>query len=470
MAAADKANKRPLQPAEVVLGQPRQRQASAAPALLRRPTPPPQRAVPSGCRCAACGINEGRPHTDGLCSACWREEVVRETKELKRKREEELLFLSARGSSSSVLQAGGGAMTARAAPSASVCPALVPMPLTARSYAPEPRATAARVAASACASAPAAAAATEPAPSAAPEEQASEPMQLDTPSPQASATAATAAAFPVQARSAALDALNVAFRDDGRNAQRVSEYAEGIHTEMFELERRLVARPDCMDLQPDINKKMRAILFDWMVEVHERYRYRAETLFLAQNLVDRYLSVRLVTRGRLQLVGTTSMMIAAKFEEIDVPKAEEFAYITEDTYSKDEVIKMECEILTALDFEVVAATPVHFLDRLLRANGSDAVQRALTSYLLELGFLDVKWLRFLPSLAVSAAIFVSNDLMGRHPAWPAAMVHHSHYQEHDLAACATHLRAQLAAARDSTLRAVPQKYESEAYQQVSLHF
>jgi hypothetical protein len=65
-----------------------------------------------------------------------------------------------------------------------------------------------------------------------------------------------------------------------------------------------------MQKQKEITPEMRAVLHDWMVEVCEEYRLKPETLFLAVNYVDRFLSYMHVTRGKLQLVGVTAMFIA----------------------------------------------------------------------------------------------------------------------------------------------------------------
>ena len=44
-----------------------------------------------------------------------------------------------------------------------------------------------------------------------------------------------------------------------------------------------------------------------------------------------------VDRSKLQLVGTASMLIAAKFEEIHPPALKEFVFITDNSYTKQEV-------------------------------------------------------------------------------------------------------------------------------------
>ena len=62
---------------------------------------------------------------------------------------------------------------------------------------------------------------------------------------------------------------------------------------------------------------MRGILTDWLVQVHVRFRLMPETLFLCINIIDRFLSVRVVSLAKLQLVGITCLFITAKVEEIE---------------------------------------------------------------------------------------------------------------------------------------------------------
>ena len=90
--------------------------------------------------------------------------------------------------------------------------------------------------------------------------------------------------------------------------------------------------------QPLINKSMRAILVDWLVEVAEEYRLVPETLYLTINYIDRFLSSKvIIDPSKLQLVGVSCMLIASKIEEIYPPEISEFVYITNSTYTTDQV-------------------------------------------------------------------------------------------------------------------------------------
>ena len=67
--------------------------------------------------------------------------------------------------------------------------------------------------------------------------------------------------------------------------------------------------------QTEINWIMRAVLIDWMIEVSEEFSLKRCTLQLAVSYVDRYLSlVANLQKSQLQLVGTTALFIAMKFE------------------------------------------------------------------------------------------------------------------------------------------------------------
>lgn len=77
--------------------------------------------------------------------------------------------------------------------------------------------------------------------------------------------------------------------------------------------------PNYIDGQSEITWDMRATLIDWLLQVHLRYHLLPETLWIAINIVDRFLSKRVVSLVKLQLVGVTAMYIAAKYEEIIAP-------------------------------------------------------------------------------------------------------------------------------------------------------
>ncbi|XP_067160156.1 G2/mitotic-specific cyclin-B3 isoform X2 [Apteryx mantelli] len=141
-----------------------------------------------------------------------------------------------------------------------------------------------------------------------------------------------------------------------------AEYAKEIFDYMREREEKFVL-PNYMEKQPDISGDMRAILVDWMVEVQENFELNHETLYLAVKLVDHYLVEVVSMRDKLQLIGSTAILIASKFEERCPPCVDDFLYICDDAYKREELIAMEMSILRTLKFDINIPIPYRFLRR-----------------------------------------------------------------------------------------------------------
>jgi cyclin B len=97
---------------------------------------------------------------------------------------------------------------------------------------------------------------------------------------------------------------------------------------------------DYMAQQFDISDKMRAILIDWLIEVHDKFELMNETLFLTVNLIDRFLSKQAVARKKLQLVGLVALLLACKYEEVSVPIVEDLVVISDKAYTRTDVLEM----------------------------------------------------------------------------------------------------------------------------------
>jgi hypothetical protein len=120
-----------------------------------------------------------------------------------------------------------------------------------------------------------------------------------------------------------------------------------------------------------ISARMRAILIDWMWDVHGKYRLYPETMYLAVSLLDRYLQRVSVHRGNLQLLGLTALFLATKHEECWSPDKEALAALTDNAYSPRQILEMEASLLRTLAFRCAAPTPHHFLCAALQALNTD---------------------------------------------------------------------------------------------------
>ena len=191
------------------------------------------------------------------------------------------------------------------------------------------------------------------------------------------------------------------------NPQNVDEYFDDICEELAKNEDKFLADPDYMSNQSDINHRMRAILIDWLIDVHLKYRLLPQTMYIAVNLIDRYLSKAETNRAKLQLVGVTAMFIACKYEEIYPPELKDFVYITDGAYVKSDVLKMESKMLSKLNFDVTFPTQWTLFETYKRKLDLDDKTFKLAWFLMELCLIDYKILKFKMSQIAASAILIA---------------------------------------------------------------
>jgi len=158
--------------------------------------------------------------------------------------------------------------------------------------------------------------------------------------------------------------------------------------------------------QKEINSKMRSILIDWLIDVHFKFGFTDETLFLTVSIIDRYISFSQITRANFQLLGITALMIACKHEEIDLPKMDDFIYITDHAYVKNEMIKMEYDILNKLNFSFLYPSPIKFFEYLSLHFNFDKKMHMMGKYLMESFLLDIKNFKYKPSIIACACAYI----------------------------------------------------------------
>jgi len=247
----------------------------------------------------------------------------------------------------------------------------------------------------------------------------------------------------------------------------VPEYAADIYEYLREAEQCHRPRVSYMTKQTDITASMRWILVDWLVEVAEEYSLHSETLYLAVSYIDRFLSHMSVKRDKLQLVGTTAMFIAAKYEEIYPPDVGQFAYITDNTYKVTQILRMEHLILKVLSFDMAVPTAHMFCNKFARLCKANEETNNLALFITELSMLDSDpFLRFVPSMIASSAMALANHTKGR-PAWPQNMVDFTGYSLKDLVECYVNLNRAFSRVHEPAQHAIRDKYKASKWSNVS---
>ncbi|CAG5929550.1 unnamed protein product [Menidia menidia] len=243
------------------------------------------------------------------------------------------------------------------------------------------------------------------------------------------------------------------------------EYAKDIFDYLKQREEKFVLE-NYMSKQPSLNTEMRAILVDWLVEVQENFELYHETLYLAVKMTDHYLSKTPVHKEMLQLVGSTAMLIASKFEERSPPCVEDFLYICDDAYRREELIAMEASILQALSFDINIPIPYRFLRRYAKCVSAGMDTLTLARYFCEMSLMEMDLVSERGSLLASACLLmalVSKDLGG----WTPILQFHSGYRTSDLAPVVRRLYLMFLSPADDKMRAIRNKYSHKVFFEVA---
>lgn len=253
--------------------------------------------------------------------------------------------------------------------------------------------------------------------------------------------------------------------DNSEDLYMCPEYAKEIFDYLKQREEKFVLS-DYMAQQPSLNPEMRAILVDWLVEVQENFELYHETLYLAVKMTDHYLSKAPIHKEMLQLVGSTTMLIASKFEERRPPCVDDFLYICDDAYQREELISMEASVLQTLSFDINIPIPYRFLRRYAKCVSASMDTLTLARYYCELSLMEMDLMPVRGSLLASACLLlalVTKDLGG----WSPILQFHTGYQTSDLAPVVRRLYQMLLASVDDKLTAVRNKYSHRVFFEVT---
>ena len=193
------------------------------------------------------------------------------------------------------------------------------------------------------------------------------------------------------------------------NKQIPKEYLNIIYSNLLKEEKEgMNPKPiyNYMNDQNEINEQMRSILVDWIIDVHHKFGFTDETLFMTVLIIDRYATIRQISRMKLQLLGITALMIACKHEEIDLPKIEDFIYITDNAYTKEEMVKMENDILRALNFSLLFPSPIKFFEYLSVNFNFSKKLHYMGKYLMETFLIDIKNIKYKASVISCACAYI----------------------------------------------------------------
>jgi len=171
--------------------------------------------------------------------------------------------------------------------------------------------------------------------------------------------------------------------------------------------------------------QMRAILFDWISQVQtgangalDRDADPQDFLLRTYMLIDGYYARKRVRRSDLQLIGVACTFVAYKHfmsadsrehQNADEDLVNWLAFVTDGTFTPDQVREAESKITKVLGFKMNTPTVYTFLRRYLRKTGWTQESFSLANYLLELAVLNGGFSKYSPQAIAAAATVVSNQ-------------------------------------------------------------
>lgn len=124
--------------------------------------------------------------------------------------------------------------------------------------------------------------------------------------------------------------------------------------------------------QQHVNRMMRAVLFNWLLEITTKLQLKPRTILLCANIFDRYLAQKPIEKRTLQLLGITCLFIASKFEDIQPPKVKDLCFLCNNIYTSQQVVELEEDVLATLKFDLVFVSALDIAEVQLAMSSVDS--------------------------------------------------------------------------------------------------
>ena len=104
----------------------------------------------------------------------------------------------------------------------------------------------------------------------------------------------------------------------------------------------------------ELTPEIRLVSINWLIMIHHKvFKFKEKTLFLCVQIIDRFLSKKMLNLESTELLILCSLILSSKHEEMDYVNMTESLQLSNSKFSKEQIINMEYEILNELDFEII---------------------------------------------------------------------------------------------------------------------
>jgi len=252
--------------------------------------------------------------------------------------------------------------------------------------------------------------------------------------------------------------------------QHVAEFTHDIMEHFQRVELKYMPSSDYMDKQSEINTTHRAIVVDWLSQIHYQWKMLPDTIYLCVNIMDRFLSIKAVSRDRFQLLAVTCLLIACKYEEICCPPIKALVDAAGSQFTVDDVIRMERVVLSNLDFNITVATLYPFLKRFLKCGRCEDNLNVIwtTQYICEMSLSEYQALEYTPSMMACSAIYLANRLNNVEDPWNRNLQYYTGRNVSDILPCVKFMHEMIQRQnRNTKLMIVKKKFTSTRRNEVT---
>ena len=253
----------------------------------------------------------------------------------------------------------------------------------------------------------------------------------------------------------------------------VDDYGDDIFRYLIKSEKVNIcdyANKDIFDLQDKkyFNEKNRSIIFNWLVKNNFKWKLKDDTIFMAMNLMDRYISKYPTKNSEFQLIGISSYLIASKYEDIYPPYLDDLSQICNYIYSNDDIIKKEYDILSGLNFDILYNSSYKYLTFLHSVTDKENMKLLyLAQFILELTLENLEILEHSQCLRAISALFLAKKILQIKKSWNNLKLYYK-YDESEIKKVQKKMIGLLnKVIKSKTKNSVYEKFESSKYKSVS---
>ena len=161
-----------------------------------------------------------------------------------------------------------------------------------------------------------------------------------------------------------------------------------------------------------LNEKHRAVVVEWLSNINHHFNLSNETLFMSVNIMDRFTSKKKIFLDIYQLVGIASYLIASKYEDTNPPSLDDLSYISKKIYNNNDIILMEKEILTTLNYDIFMVSSYHFFSYFYIVSELNNKKLFYLGHLiLEICLLNIEIMSYNQSLLAIGALLIAKKCL-----------------------------------------------------------